>query len=86
MRLGRFSQCSGPARHQQYRRRSRQQPRAAAVENPLAPRLRKPAAHMQAHIGVGADGDPFQGQEHRAQQRELRQEGGENQDRLGVAG
>ena len=91
-----FSQCSGPARHQQYRRGGRQQPRTAAVENPLAPRLREPAAHMQTHIGVGADGEPFQRQEHRSQQGklrrdrtcrvdELRQEGGKNQDCLGIA-
>jgi len=52
---------------------------------------------MQAHVDVGADGDPLQRQEHRAQQRELRcdrltgnhelrEEGGKDQDGFRVAG
>ncbi|MCP2021742.1 UNVERIFIED_ORG: hypothetical protein J2Y84_002459 [Pseudomonas reinekei] len=51
---------------------------------------------MQAHVGIGADGDPFQHQKQRARHYELRrnglgrvdelrQESGEDQDRLGVA-
>ena len=52
---------------------------------------------MQAHIGVKADGDPFQHQEQCAEQgelwgdglawhHELREEGGEDQDGFRVAG
>jgi hypothetical protein len=52
---------------------------------------------VQAHVGVGADGDPFQHQEQRAEYGELlghglgrvdelRQECGEDQDCLWVAG
>lgn len=50
---------SSPARHQQHRRRRRQQPRATAIEQPFATRLGEPAAHVQAHIGIGTDGDPW---------------------------
>lgn len=82
---------SSPARHQQYGCRRRQQPCAAAIEYPFPTRLGKPAAHVQAHIGVGADGDPFQHQKKGAQHgklrgdglagdHELREEGGEDQD------
>lgn len=94
---GRCAASSSATRHQQHRCRCRQQPRAASIENPFTARLGKPATHVQTHIGIGADGDPFQHQEHRAQQRklwrdrlawhhELRQEGCEDQDSLRVAG
>ena len=86
---------SGASGHQKYRSRRRQQPGAAAVEHPLARWPGEPAAHVQAHVGVSADGDPFQHQKQRAQHHELRrngvgrvdelrQERGENQDGLGV--
>jgi hypothetical protein len=50
---------------------------------------------VQPHVGVGADGDPFQDQEQRAQQRKLRgdrsarvdklrEERGEDQDRFRI--
>ena len=54
------------------RPRSRQQPGAAAIENPFATGLAEPAAHVQPHVGVRGDGNPLQGQEQRAQQGKLR--------------